>query len=108
MGWAAEMCALREAAAVGGARVLWLDFDDFLAEPKARLAKCFAHLGVDAAAQLDAIAASDDMRRYSKAPEHAYDTGLRSAVLAEARAMHGDEIARGLAWLDASALRRTS
>ncbi len=100
MGWGAEMCALREAAAVGGARVLWLDFDAFLAEPKAWLAKCFTHLDVDAAAQLDAIATSDDMRRYSKAPEHAYDTGLRSAVLTEARVRQAAEIRRGLAWLE--------
>ena len=43
------------------------------------------------------------MRRYSKAPEHGYDAALRRDVLNEARAMHGEEIRRGLAWLDRAA-----
>jgi hypothetical protein len=43
------------------------------------------------------------MRRYSKSPEHAYDAALRRDVLNEARAAHGAEIKRGLAWLDHAA-----
>jgi hypothetical protein len=43
------------------------------------------------------------MRRYSKAPEHAYDAALRRAVLDEARALHGEEIRRGLSWLEDAA-----
>jgi hypothetical protein len=43
------------------------------------------------------------MRRYSKAPEHAYDAALRLAGLDEARAAHGAEISRGLAWLEHAA-----
>jgi hypothetical protein len=46
-----------------------------------------------------------DMRRYSKAPEHAYDAVLRRDVLNEARAMHRTEIRRGLAWLDRTAVQ---
>ena len=38
------------------------------------------------------------MRRYSKAPEHAYDLALRNDVLAAARAEHGEEIRRGMRW----------
>jgi Ser/Thr protein kinase RdoA (MazF antagonist) len=43
------------------------------------------------------------MRRYSKAPEHGYDADLRRDVLNAARATHGAEIGRGLAWLDRAA-----
>jgi hypothetical protein len=50
-----------------------------------------------------AILEGPDMRRYSKAPEYAYDRALRVAVLNEARANHGVEIARGLAWLERAA-----
>jgi len=52
-----------------------------------------------------AILAGPEMRRYSKAPQFAYDTGLRIAVLNEARATHAAEIHRGLAWLDRAASR---
>ena len=40
------------------------------------------------------------MGRYSKAPEHAYDSALRARVLAQARAEHGAEIAERLGWLE--------
>jgi hypothetical protein len=40
------------------------------------------------------------MRQYSKAPEHAYDTALRQAVLREARGEHATEIDRGMRWLE--------
>ncbi len=45
------------------------------------------------------------MRRYSKAPEHAYDAALRREVLNQARALNAAEIRRGLAWLDRAAAR---
>ncbi|MEP6968709.1 MAG: hypothetical protein ABI906_11585, partial [Pseudomonadota bacterium] len=43
---------------------------------------------------------------YSKAPEHPYDADLRRRVLAQARREHGDEIERGIAWLDAAGTAR--
>ncbi|MBI1330004.1 MAG: hypothetical protein GC166_08890 [Alphaproteobacteria bacterium] len=105
MSWAAEMASLTEAAKIAGERAMWLDFDDFLTNPSASLAACFAHLNVTASAdEITAIAASPDMTRYSKAPEHAYDTKLRDDVLAEARAMHASEIARGLEWLEGNGM----
>jgi len=40
------------------------------------------------------------MRTYSKAQEYDYDAKLRSDVLAQAWAMQGAEIKRGLGWLE--------
>jgi hypothetical protein len=58
-------------------------------------------LKIDASAQeVAAILRGPHMGRYSKAPEHAYDAALRREVLNEARALHGAEIGRGLAWLN--------
>ena len=68
------------------------------------LAEGFRHFDVEANdAEVRAILEGPDMRRYSKAPEHAYDTALRRDVLNEARAIHGGEIKRGLAWLERAA-----
>jgi hypothetical protein len=101
MGWACEMTALACAAKEAGMRARWLDFDRFLAEPSTLLAQVFDHFDVEAKpAALRAILEGPDMRRYSKAPEHAYDAQLRRDVLDTARAKHGAEIKRGLAWLE--------
>jgi hypothetical protein len=98
------MSALAQAARAAGRLVLRIDFDSFLADPLPQLSAAFRHLGIDAApSDMSAILAGPHMRRYSKAPEHAYDAVLRLAVLDEARAAHGAEISRGLAWLDRSA-----
>ncbi len=101
--WACEMTALTQAANAGGARVLRLDFDRFLAEPML-LGAVLRHFGIDAGlSEVHAILRGPHLRRYSKAPEHAYDAALRRDVLNEARAAHGEEIRRGLAWLDRAA-----
>ena len=101
MSWACEMAALAEASRTAGDRVLWLDFERLLVRPQARLAEAFAHYGVAAEpADVAAIVAGPDLGRYSKAPEHAYDAGLRAQVLAQARGQHGDWIAEGMAWLE--------
>jgi hypothetical protein len=103
LAWACEMSALAEAAAVACDRVHRVDFDEFLLDPGS-LRGVFAHFGIEAtAAEVRAILEGPDMRRYSKAPEYAYDRALRVAVLNEARANHGVEIARGLAWLERAA-----
>jgi hypothetical protein len=103
LGWACETSALAQAAVAGGTRVLRLDFDRFLADPPLLL-QVLHHFGIDAAASdVQAILRGPHLHRYSKAPEHAYDATLRRDVLNEARALHGDEIRRGLAWLDRAA-----
>jgi hypothetical protein len=103
LAWACEMSALAQAADIAGSRVHRVDFDEFLLDPNS-LRGVFAHFGIHAtAADVSAILDGPDMRRYSKAPEYAYDRALRVAVLNEARANHGVEIARGLAWLERAA-----
>ncbi len=105
LAWACEMTALTKAAEAAGARVLRLDFDRFLAEPFL-LSTVLQHFGIDAGPrEVHAILHGPHLRRYSKAPEHAYDAALRRDVLDQARAMHGEEIRRGLAWLDRAAAR---
>jgi hypothetical protein len=105
LAWACEMSALTQAASAAGERALWLNFDQFLADPS-RLLRIFHHLDIDAhEAQVNEILGGPDMRRYSKAPEYAYDAALRAEVLNEARALHGEEIRRGLNWLEQAAAR---
>jgi hypothetical protein len=101
MSWASEMTALAAALPVSRERILWLDFDRFLADPQNALTACFQHLGIAAGNdQIAAILSGPDMRTYSKAQEYDYDAKLRSDVLAQAWAMHGAEINRGLGWLE--------
>jgi hypothetical protein len=98
MSWACEMTALK---AADTDRVLWLDFDDFLADPQTTLTKCFAHVGNRATIdQVRTILAGPDMRTYSKAQEYDYDAKLRTDVLNQARREHGAEIRRGMVWLE--------
>jgi hypothetical protein len=105
LAWACEMSALAQAAGSSAARLLRVDFDRFLANP-ASLLEILRHFDIDAAAaEVRTILEGPDMRRYSKAPEHAYDAALRLAVLNEARARHGAEIRRGLDWLEQAAVR---
>ena len=101
MSWASEMCALTAALPQSRERILWLDFDRFLADPATALAACFAHLGRAASSEdIAAILSGPDMRHYSKAPEHAYDAQLRADVLNQAYGFAGAEIKRGMAWLE--------
>lgn len=101
LAWACEVSALAEAAS---ARTLLMDFDGFLAAPSERLAAALRCFSIDAApGEVSAILRGPDMRRYSKAPEHAYDAALRRDVLDAARAAHGTEIRRGLRWLERAA-----
>ena len=104
LGWACEMTALADAAVSAGGRAQWHDFDGFLAGPRAGLFRCLNHLGVAASdSEIGAILAGPDMRRYAKAPEHAYDSALRDSLLNEAHIRAGDEINRGMRWLEAAA-----
>jgi hypothetical protein len=100
LSWLCEMTVLHQAAARGAGRVLWIDFDDFLAAPAAALAPIFRALGADPpASELEALVGGPLMRQYSKAPEHAYDAELRRSLLLAADHEHAAEIRRGIAWL---------
>jgi hypothetical protein len=107
MSWLCEMLCLREAAARFGSRTLWVDFDAFLGAPEAGLVSIFRTFGTEPApAQIAGILSGPLMRRYSKAPEHAYDAALRRDVLAGADREHGAEIRRGMEWLARLARRQ--
>lgn len=103
MTWLCEMSALRHAAQSFQSQVLWVDFDAFLGQPAAGLDAMFRVLGQTVAAtDIETIVAGPLMRRYSKAPEHAYDAALRRAVLESADREHPLEIRRGMEWLRAA------
>ena len=109
MSWACEMTALLAANRAAADRTHLMDFDAFLSEPLPMLGQAFRHFHVPATDEdLVALLGSPDMRRYSKAPEHAYDRGLRAQVLNQARVNSGSEIRRGLAWLETLARRDES
>jgi hypothetical protein len=100
MSWLAEMTCLQQAARQHPSQILWLNFDRFLAAPQESLQRVFATLGApQPTADVEALLAGPIMRRYSKAPEHAYDAQLRRELMHSADLEHAAEIRRGLAWL---------
>ena len=106
MSWLCEMSALAAIARGFATRVHWVDFDEFLAAPTPGLASIFDALGSPAApAEIEGLLVGPIMRRYSKAPEHAYDAQLRREVLAGADLDFRTEIRRGMAWLGAAGRR---
>ncbi len=104
MSWAAEVAGLVQAAEAFPNRILWLDFERFLAAPEEGLAAALTRLhGAAAASDVETMLASPLFGRYSKGLEHAYDAALRKAVLDQARRESRAEIRKGLAWLDRAA-----
>ena len=87
--------------------MLWVDFDDFLADPATGVVEILRTVGAEpiATRDIEALLASPLMRRYSKSPEHAYDAKLRAEVLAAADRQHGAEVRRGMEWLRGMGLR---
>jgi hypothetical protein len=108
MSWIAEtapLAALLDVERPG--RVLPVDFDRFLADVRPALRRVADHVapGIEDSAVARA-AASPTLTRYSKAPEHAYDLGLRKAVLDDAERRFGEEIRAGLSWCAQLAARQ--
>jgi hypothetical protein len=100
MSWLCEMTTLQQAAGRFSSRVLWVNFDAFLREPRRGLQVMLDRLGVQAAASdIEPLVSGPLMRQYSKAPEYAYDAALRREVLSSAEQEHPLEIRRGMAWL---------
>jgi hypothetical protein len=102
LAWACEILSLADLAAEVGPRAAWVDFDRFLAEPRAGLVAVLTHLRGEApAASVERMMKSPDFGRYAKDQAHAYDPALRRQVLGQALIAHASEINRGLAWLNA-------
>ena len=109
LGWLTESLAAAAAVAAGAGRVLALDFDDFLADIPGQLARVLTHFGLPHDdALLRALAGSQVLAQYSKAPELPYPPGERAGRLAAARREHAAEIAKGLIWLDSLARADTA
>jgi uncharacterized membrane protein YecN with MAPEG domain len=101
LGWVCEVAALAEIATRFRARILWLDFDDFLTKPAAGVFAVLERLSADASrSTIDAMLASPHWGRYSKAPEHPYGVDLRQEILARGRQLHRVEVQSGLNWIN--------
>jgi hypothetical protein len=107
LGWVAEMARFAQLAeGPDAARVVRCDFEDFLRDPAAQLAKIATHLGLsDAQATARSAVQSDVMRAYSKSPDHAYASADREHDLALAHQRFGAEIAHGLRFAGALMVR---
>jgi hypothetical protein len=109
MSWTCEIMALTHLAEAFPGRTLWLDFDALLARPGVALSATLQRLHGDAPQPLiDAMLHSPHLSRYSKAPEHAFDSDLRRRVLVQSGRDHSLEIACGMAWLNAAGSRHTA
>lgn len=104
MSWLCEIMALGRLAELHPDRVLWLDFDAFLAAPEAGLSAILRRLHGEAPPErITGMLRSGHLARYAKAPEHAFDGEARRNLLALAARDHREEIARGMAWLEGAA-----
>lgn len=101
MSWLAESLCRQDLLERHAASVLDVDFDALLADVPGQLGRVTRHFGLAVdAEELARIAAGPALSRYSKAPEHDYGPALRAQLLAGARQHAGEEIRRGLAWLE--------
>jgi len=99
--WACEMTALEAAAeAMSDRQIRWARFEPMLDDMAGSLGQLAAFFGFAAEAQeLRAIAAGPLTRRYSKALEYEYSSGLRRELLAEARQANRADIDQAIAML---------
>ncbi len=101
MSWLAESLTRRDALDRFPEQVVAVDFDDFLGDVPGSVQRILAHFDLHAeAAQVERIAASPVLTRYSKAPEHEYGSAVRARILTDARRDHRVEIGRGMLWLE--------
>jgi hypothetical protein len=99
--WLTETCTQRRLLAGLPGRVLPIDFDAFLRDVPGQLRAILAHFDLPQdPAFLGGVLRSPVLTRYSKAPEHPYDPGLRAAVLQDSRRRHREEIAKGMRMLE--------
>ncbi|MEE9432836.1 MAG: hypothetical protein V3V15_01180 [Sphingorhabdus sp.] len=100
--WLCEMACLFEAQKLQpDARIMWIDFNQFLTAPKDSWAGLLAHFDLQmTAGESCELLSGPIMTSYSKAPEHSYDADLRGQLLAQAREKHGAGIAECRLWVD--------
>lgn len=101
MSWLTEMLTRRTALTAHGERLLALDFDDFLKDPRAGLERVVRHFGLTVDSErLDLIARGPTLLRYSKAPDYVYSAGRRAQILARSRIENALQFRAGLRWLE--------
>ncbi len=104
--WLASMSAFADAAASFGNRVMWLDFDDFLARPGQRLGEAAAFLDTPYTAhETTALVNGPLLRRYSKNLDKGYSEAIRNQQLSDSRDRYGNEIATTLNFAEHLAAR---
>ncbi|CAN5216873.1 hypothetical protein BH11PLA2_BH11PLA2_02700 [soil metagenome] len=105
MSWLCEMLCLHDTAKRFPDCVLWLDFDRFLIDPEAGLRDSFQHVERPVSDEfLHRVTTHPLMHAYAKAPIYKYDPGVRNKILDQSEQKHGEEIRRGLGWLDRMAM----
>jgi hypothetical protein len=103
MAWVTESLTHADLARAAGDRLLYVDFEQMLADLRTTLATIGQHFAITLDA--DAAARSPALTRYAKAPEYRYTPRDRAQILAEARTKHAAEIAAGNRWIDEMAAR---
>lgn len=99
LNWSAAQLSFARAAAVPGARVLSLCFDDFLAAPQEQLRVVARHFGFAADEEtLVAALGGPWLGRYAKDPRYRFDARSRARELAAAQQRLRAEILRGEAF----------
>lgn len=101
MSWAAERLTQRALNEEFGSRILNIDFEYFLGDMRASLARAAAHFELETTPDtLDALMSGPILSQYSKSPLKPYSVDTRARILAQTRATQAGEIARALAWLE--------
>lgn len=100
MGWLAERVRFAAIATAHQDRVLRIDFEQLLADPRAVMNAIALHLQLDSAGVEGALR-SPAWGRYAKAQDHDYGRDDRAHDLALALQRHAAEIDEGVAWVDA-------
>ncbi len=100
--WLCEMASLCEAQRQrAGAKIMWVNFSEFLAQPDAGWSKILAHFELKmTASDCSDLLQGPIMNSYSKAPEHDYSADLRRRLLADARSQYASEIADCYSWIN--------
>ena len=101
MSWLAESWSQREALKRHPAKVVALDFDEFLASIATSMGLVLRHFGLPAEPRLlEDLGRSPVLGRYSKAPEYEYTPDVRAELLRDSRRRNAAEIRKGLDWLE--------
>ena len=101
MSWLTERLTQQRLSIAFPSRALYSDFEDFLAEPGARLGDMLRHIGLEAPhGFLDSVARHPLLTRNAKDQAAAYSAGDRAERMRQSRQANAREIRRGRAWLE--------